>query len=146
VAKLQEELITTEAQLSQLRQVAPNNPQIASLAKHSERLRAVIARETSKVIGSDASLTGKAPAYDRLILEKGFADRQLASALTSLEVARSAAARKQLYLERLVQPNLPDRATEPRRLRTVLTVFLVGLVAWGVLSLVFASVREHTDT
>jgi capsular polysaccharide transport system permease protein len=145
VAKLQEELIATEAQLSQLRQVAPSNPQIASLAKYSESLRKIIATETGKVMGSDSSLTGKAPAYDRLTLEKGFADRQLASALTSLELARSAAARKQLYLERLVQPNLPDQATEPRRLRSVLTVFVLGLVAWGVLSLVFASVREHTD-
>jgi capsular polysaccharide transport system permease protein len=34
---------------------------------------------------------------------------------------------------------------EPRRLRAVLAVFVLGLVAWGVLSLLVASVREHVD-
>jgi len=83
--------------------------------------------------------------YERLVLEKGFADRQLASALAMLETARSEAARKQLYLERLVQPNLPDSSFEPRRLRSVLMVFCISLVFWAVVMLVTASVREHVD-
>ena len=55
------------------------------------------------------------------------------SALASLETARSEAQRKQLYLERLVQPNLPDMAVEPRRIRSTFTVLALGLVLWGVL-------------
>jgi capsular polysaccharide transport system permease protein len=145
VAKIQEELLATEAQLAQLRQVAPGNPQVGALASRVEGLRKSIAIETGKVIGSGSSLIGKAPAYDRLALEKGFADRQLGSALVSLESARGEASRKQLYLERLVQPNLPDSAVEPRRLRSVAVVFLLGLVAWAVVRLIVASVREHTD-
>jgi capsular polysaccharide transport system permease protein len=145
VAKLQDELLTGESQLAQIRLLAPSNPQIAPLANRIEGLRRTIANETSKVIGIDASLTAKAPVYDRLTLEKAFADRQLGSALISLEAARSDASRKQLYLERLVQPNLPDMAVEPRRLRSTLMVLVFGLILWGVLSLVLASVREHTD-
>ncbi|MDP3612674.1 MAG: hypothetical protein Q8R98_12540, partial [Rubrivivax sp.] len=146
VAKLQEELFAAETQLAQLRQVSPNNPQVAGMASRVEALRRQAASETSKVTGRDgSSLTAKSPGFDRLALEKGFADRQLATALASLESARSEAARKQLYLERLVQPNLPDKAMEPRRLRSVAMVLLLGLVCWGVLSLVVASVREHTD-
>ena len=80
-----------------------------------------------------------------LVLDKGFADKQLASAMTALETARLDAQRKQLYLERLVQPSLPDESMEPRRVRSVFTVFLLGLVAWGVLSLILAGVREHVD-
>jgi capsular polysaccharide transport system permease protein len=75
----------------------------------------------------------------------GFANRQLASALASLEQARNEAQRQQLYIERVAQPSLPDDAMEPRRLRAVLAVFVLGLVAWGVLSLLVASVREHVD-
>ncbi|MDP3222904.1 MAG: hypothetical protein Q8M96_07190, partial [Rubrivivax sp.] len=146
VAKLQEELFAAETQLAQLRQVSPNNPQVAGMASRVEALRRQAASETSKVTGrAGSSLTAKSPGFDRLALEKGFADRQLATALASLESARSEAARKQLYLERLVQPNLPDKAMEPRRLRSVAMVLLLGLVCWGVLSLVVASVREHTD-
>lgn len=144
VAKLREELLSAEAQLAQVRQVSPNNPQVTVLASRVEALRAVVSAEGAKVTGG-GSLSAKSPVYDRLVLEKTFADRQLASALASLETARSEAARKQLYLERLVQPNLPDKAMDPRRLRSVLMVLALGLVLWGVVSLVLASVREHTD-
>jgi len=145
VAKLQEELLDTEAQLAQLRLVAPKNPQIESLANHAEVVRKAIASETGKVVGDGASLTAKTPLYDRLTLEMTFADHQLASALAALEEARLDAARKRVYLERLVQPNLPDNAMEPRRLRSVVVVFLLGLVAWAVIRLVVSSVREHVD-
>jgi capsular polysaccharide transport system permease protein len=35
-------------------------------------------------------------------------------------------------------------ALEPRRIRSVLVVFLLGLILWGVLSLIVSSVKEHT--
>jgi capsular polysaccharide transport system permease protein len=145
VAKLREELLAAEGQLAQVRQVSPSNPQIASLSMRVEQLRAAVAAENSRVTGRDSGLTAKSPAFDRLTLERTFADRQLGAALAALDSARSEAARKQLYLERLVQPNKPDRAVEPRRLRAVLTVFLLGLILWGVVSLVVAGVREHTE-
>jgi capsular polysaccharide transport system permease protein len=145
VAKLQEELLSAEAQLTQLRQLSPDNPQIPSLKSRVEALRKTISSEGSKVAGADGSLTSKSAAYDRLQLEKVFAERQLATALAALESARNEAQRKQLYLERLVQPNLPDKALEPRRIRSIFTVLLLGLILWGVVSLIVASVKEHTD-
>lgn len=145
VAKLQEELMTAETQLMQVRQVSPSNPQIDVLQSRVEGLRKAVAAETAKVMGGTASLAGKSPAYERLQIDRGFAERQLAGALVALDAARSEATRKQLYLERIVQPNLPDSAMEPRRLRSVITVFLLGLVLWGVVTLVMVSVREHMD-
>jgi capsular polysaccharide transport system permease protein len=145
VGKMQEEYLIAQSQLAQLRQLSPQNPQVPVLAAHAERLRKSIDAETAKVLGSGASLASKSPAYDRLLLEKTFADRQLGSALAALDTARNDAQRKQLYLERLVQPNLPDVAVEPRRLRSTLTVLVIGLLVWGVISLVVASIREHTD-
>jgi capsular polysaccharide transport system permease protein len=145
VAKLQEELLAAEAQLAQLRLLSPDNPQIPSLKSRIEALRKTIGAEGSKVAGADGSFTSKSTVFDRLQLEKVFAERQLATALASLETARNEANRKQLYLERLVQPNLPDKAMEPRRIRNTFTVFLLGMILWGVVSLVVASVKEHGD-
>jgi len=65
--------------------------------------------------------------------------------MAALDGARADAQRKQLYLERLIQPNRPDVAIEPKRLRGIATVFVLGLVAWASLSLLLASVREHRD-
>ena len=90
-------------------------------------------------------LERRAPAFERLALESQFADKELGTALAELEAARTEAARKQLYLERLVQASLPDKAMEPRRIRSVFTVFALGLIAWGAVSLVLASIREHAD-
>ena len=145
VSKLQEELIATETQLNQTQRVSPTNPLVASLKNRAETLRRAIGTETAKVAGGGGSLTSKSGAFERFTLDKTFAEKQLANSLAALESARSEALRKQLYLERLVQPNLPDRAVEPRRIRSILMMLVVGLVAWGVFSLLIASVKEHTD-
>ncbi len=145
IAKLQDELISTRSQLAQLQMLASSNPQIPVLRQRIDMLEAQIQREQSRITGGGGSLASKAAEFQRLTLEQEFADRQLASALGSLEQARSEAQRQQLYLERIVQPNLPDAAMEPRRLRGVLTVLVLSLMAWAVLVMVRAGVREHMD-
>jgi len=146
VMKLREELLVAQGQLDQVRQVSPDNPQIGSLESRVRSIERAIAEENARVLGRNSGLVAKSPAFDRLVLEKAFADRQLATAMAALDQARAEAARKQLYLERLVQPHLPDHAVEPRRARGVATVFVLGLVLWGVLGLVLAGVREHTES
>jgi capsular polysaccharide transport system permease protein len=145
VAKIQEELISTEAQLAQVQNLSPNNPQISGLESRADTLRHAIGMEAAKVTSANGSFSARAPDFERLTLETVFADKQLGVALADLENARSEALRQQLYLERLVQPSLPDEAMEPRRIRSIITVFLLGLIAWGVVSLVVASIREHAD-
>jgi capsular polysaccharide transport system permease protein len=146
VAKLQEELIATKTQLAQVRGLSASNPQIAVLERRVVNLQSEIDAETRKVAGGGGgSLSSRATEYARLELERGFAEKQLASALASLELARNEGQKKQLYLERIVQPSLPDYPGEPRRIRSILIVLVLGLMAWGVLSLLLASVREHQD-
>jgi capsular polysaccharide transport system permease protein len=145
VAKIQQELIATDAQLAQVQKLSPNNPQITGLDSRASALRRAIASEAAKVTSANDSFSARAPNFERLTLESIFADKQLGVALAGLESARSEALRQQMYLERLVQPNLPDKAMEPRRIRAVFTVFLVGLIAWGVVSLLVAAIREHSD-
>ncbi|MES2978756.1 MAG: hypothetical protein V4731_10055 [Pseudomonadota bacterium] len=145
VAKLQDEIIATTTQLAQLKTFTPQNPQIESLQLRTATLRAEMANETRKVTGGELSLTNKAADFQRLALEREFADKQLASAMVSLEQARNEAQRKQVYLERIVAPSLPDKAMEPRRLRGILSTFVLGLMAWGILSMLLAGVREHQD-
>ncbi|OYW64072.1 MAG: hypothetical protein B7Y26_00005 [Hydrogenophilales bacterium 16-64-46] len=145
VAKLQDELIAAKSQLAQLQMLTNENPQIPVLRKRIQMLETEIEAESGRVAGGRRSLASKAADFQRLALEKEFADRQLASALSSLEQARNEAQRQQLYLERIAQPSLPDAAMEPRRLRAILAVFVLGLIAWGVLSMLIASVKEHQD-
>ena len=79
----------------------------------------------------------------RLTLEKDFAGQQLAAAMSAMEQARVEAIRKQVYLERIAQPVLPDAAILPDRVRGVLMYLVLGLLAWSILSLLVAGAREH---
>ena len=143
VSKLQDELITVKSQLIQLRAFTPENPQIPVLEKRARILSEEIYEQTGRVAGDNRSLAAAAVEYQRLQLENGFAERQLAGAMASLQEARNEARRKQVYVERIVNPNRPDSALEPRRLRGIIATFVVGLIAWGILSLLLAGVREH---
>jgi len=143
VSKLQDELIASRTELLQVRAVAPDNPQIATLQTRIDGLNRQIQQEYGKIAGNPRSLSSTAARYQRLALESQFADKQLASAMASLQEAQNEARRKQAYVERIVQPNLPDAALEPRRLKGILATFVLGLIVWGALSMLIAGVREH---
>ena len=148
VTKIQDELIASKLQLAQVKALSPANPQIAALERRVRGLEGEMASEMAKVAGgggNNNTLTDKATEFERLQLERTFADRQVASAMTALETARSEARRQQLYLERIVNPNLPDEALEPRRLRSIMATFIFGMLCWGVASMLLAGVREHKD-
>jgi capsular polysaccharide transport system permease protein len=143
ISKLQDEVIATETQLAQLRIFTPQNPQIPTLQAQVRELNRQIASQSSQITGNQHSLAGVAAEYQRRQLESQFADRQLAAAMASLQEAQNEARRKQAYVERIVQPSRPDKAMEPRRLRGIFVTFAMGLVAWGILSMLLAGVREH---
>ncbi len=146
VGSLQTELVATRVQIAQMEKLASHNPQLPSLKQRAELLQSEIDHITSQVAGQpNDSLASKAIAYQRLLLDKMFADKMLASTMATLEQARVEAERKQLYLERIAQPSLPDKAMEPRRLRSIAATFLLGLILWGVLTIVIGGVKEHYD-
>jgi len=81
--------------------------------------------------------------FQQLNSEKQFADRNLAAALAAMDQARIEAMKKILYIERIAQPSKPDMAMEPKRIRGVITVFVLGLFFWGIASMVITGVKEH---
>jgi BexC/CtrB/KpsE family polysaccharide export inner-membrane protein len=143
ISKLQDELIGSRMQLLQLQSMAAENPQIPILQVRIAGLAREISRQLGMVAGNRRSLSGAAARYQRLLLDRDFADKRLAAAMTSLQDSRAEALRKQAYVERIAQPSLPDEAQEPRRLRGIFATFVLGLVAWGIMMMLFAGVREH---
>lgn len=143
ISKIQDELIATKIQLRELRKFAPQNPQIEVLDTRAQELTGQIDEQLGKVAGDRKSLSSTVAQYQRLALESQFADKNLAGAMASLQDARNEAQRKQAYVERIVQANLPDEALEPRRWRGVLATFVVGWVMYLISSMLLAGVREH---
>lgn len=145
VAALQQKLFEAQGQLVQVETVSPANPQVASLKSEVAVLEKQIDRSIGGVVGDKSSLSDKVVDYERVQLDAQFAEKQLASATSSLELARVEAQRQQLYLERIVQPNVPDMALEPHRFRNIFATLILGLITWGILSLFIAGVKEHRD-
>lgn len=145
ISKLQDELIGARMQLLQLTRAAGQNPQIPLLKVRIAGLEQAIKEELSEVAGSNGSLSAAAAEYQRLQVQREFADQQLGLSLAALQDARNEARRQGAYVERVAQPSLPDDALEPRRLRGILGTLVIGLVAWGILTLLLAGVREHRN-
>ncbi|MFM0161105.1 hypothetical protein [Paraburkholderia sediminicola] len=145
VLQIQKDLVSSKLLLAQLKSISPDNPQIPSLNVRISTLQNEIDKASNAVTGGRDSLAFKSPAYERLELDRQFADRQLTTALASLETARADAQRQQLYLEHISQPNLPDKPMLPYRIRNIMATLILGLVIWGTLNLLIASIREHRD-
>jgi BexC/CtrB/KpsE family polysaccharide export inner-membrane protein len=145
VSNLQDRLIQGRTQLAQLEKYAPENPQIPVVRTQIAAIQRQIEGEEAKVTGNPSSLARSAVEYQRLTIENDFATQQLAAALASLEQARNEARKKQAYVERVVEPNLPDAPMEPRRLRGVLATLVLSLLAYGILRMLLAGIREHAQ-
>lgn len=145
IAKLQDQLISAKTQLNQLRQFTPQNPQIPVIENRIRTLSGEIKDQSGMLTGSDTSLAANSGQYQRLFVENEFAGLQLKAALASLQEARNDARRQQVYVQRIAQPNLPDSPIEPRRLRAILATFVLGLLIWGIASMLMAGVKEHAQ-
>jgi len=145
VSKLQDELIASRNELLQLKAFAPDHPQVPVLQTKITGLTRDINAELGKVAGGSRSLSGTAAQYQRLQLESVTSDKLLAAAISSLEDARNDARRKQVYVERIAQPNVPDSPLEPRRWRGIFATLIFGLVAYGIVTMLLAGIREHHD-
>ncbi|MNH73605.1 Chain length determinant protein [compost metagenome] len=143
LGELQGTLASLRAERALIASQAPQSPQLPALDARIRAYEQQLAIERGKVAGDADSLATKVSGYEALMLERTLADRALTAASTARDAARDAARRQKLYLERVVNPNLPDKATEPRRWRGILAVLVTTLLLYGVGGLVWAGLREH---
>jgi len=145
ISRLQDELIATRTQLQQLQVYTPQASQIPFLQIRIRYLEKEINDQTRSIAGGQSSLSTVAVQYQELRLSNELAEKQLTAALAALEGARSEARRQRAYIERISDPSLPDYPREPRRIRGILATLVLGLLAWGVLAMLIAGIKEHRD-
>lgn len=145
ISKLQDQLIAAQTQLLQLQTYTPRASQIPFLRTQIRNLEREIAEQTTQLAGGSGSLSSASVRYQELKLASEFAERQLGIALSAYQEAQAEARRKQAYVERISSPSLPDDAAYPRRLRNIIATFVLGLLAWGVASMLLVGIREHKE-
>lgn len=146
ITRLESALAQARTELQERRAfMRPDNPQVLVLNNRISALQAQIAVERGRSTRGDEALTQQMAGYERLVLEREFADRQLASATASLEQARSDGLRQQVFLMRVAEPNLAERALYPTGTFNTLTAFVSLTVLFGIGWLLLAGAREHAS-
>ncbi len=143
IAKLSAELATTRAQIAEAKMNSSTGPQVPILERKAIALDEQITSERTRVARSSDGLAERIAAYEHFVLEREFANKMLSTNEADLVRAKAEAAKQLLYLERVVEPNLADYSTQPKRLRSVLTVFVANLLLMLIAWLIFVGVREH---
>lgn len=141
--ELSSNLATTQTEMYETAAGSPSSPQLAALQHRVAAIDTQIAQERARISAPGGGLATKIGDYERLALERDYAKQALTASTNALEAARTDARRKQLYLERIVEPRLADYAMMPESLRWIVTVFGANLLVLLVLWLFATGIREH---
>lgn len=142
-------LAQARAELTErLKFMRPDNPALQATRNRIEALERQISAERNRhtegaSVGGEGVLSRQLAAFERLMLEREFADRQLASATASLEAARVEAQRQQIFLSRIAEPNLAVYPLYPRKLTNLASIFIGLAIAYGIGWLLIVGMREH---
>lgn len=81
--------------------------------------------------------------FERLTVDREFAEQTYTAALTNFDIARAEAQRQSRYLAPYVQPTLAEKSQYPQRFVILGLVALFSLLAWAIVTLVFYSLRDR---
>ncbi len=144
VSRLSQELSAARAQLATTQSlIGADSPQVVALRQQIRSLESQLATQNNRLAGGASAIAEGLGGYERLRIQQELLAKRYESASTVYQQARQNAVRQQLYLVRVVEPNMPVKSLYPRRALTLLTVFCALLVIYAIGWLIAAGVREH---
>ncbi len=144
IGRLEGEAARARSELQALQAFArANNPQVQNLQSRIAALEAQIAEERRRLAGAGTGVTEQIAAFERLRFEAEFAVRSLGQAVAVMERAQQDAQRQQVFLVRVVEPNLAERSLYPKPALTTGYVLVALTLLYCLGWLVLAGVKEH---
>lgn len=146
ITQLETQLAASQTELAETRTfMQRDSSKMRTIESRIAALVAQVGTERARLAneGGDDDLTRLIYGYEPLVLEQTLAEQRYTSALTALEAAQAEAQRKQKYLLAFVQPNFPDEALEPQRIRMILLVFVGATLAFAIGGLLISALKEH---
>lgn len=147
VFDLEGERSKVKAELAEARSyMKPTAPQVKALEKRLAAVETQLNAEKARIAGNPAggnTINSWVSQYENLMIESEFAQKQLTTAMSAYEQARSMALAKSRYLVAVQQPTLPDESRYPRTWIFTLCAFFGFFLIYGLVRLIVASIREH---
>ncbi|UWQ86091.1 sugar transporter [Leisingera caerulea] len=148
---LQQQLAETLIQYDLLAgSVAPGDVRLKQAQQQIDVIRERINIERQTFASSNTDTGGVGEDYptlisefERLTVDREFAEETYRAALTALEAARDDAARQSRYLATYIKPALAEEAEYPRRFVLSALAGLFLLLTWSILVLIYYSIRDR---
>ncbi|MEP2785172.1 MAG: hypothetical protein ABJO67_17300 [Pseudoruegeria sp.] len=95
-------------------------------------------------LGDDSTYASLVGEYERLTVEREFAEAAYTSALSAFDASQAEAQRQSRYLAAYVEPTLAERAEYPQRGILLGIIFAFLFMFWSILALVYYSLKDHS--
>lgn len=142
-AKLSDALISYDV-LSE--SAGPSDPRLAQVELRINVIRERIEEERLKYVVRDSdessfsSLVGE---YERLAVDREFAEQSYLIARASYDAAQKEAQRKSKYLAAYIKPTLAERAEYPQRILVLGLIGVFLLFVWAVAVLIYYAIKDR---
>jgi capsular polysaccharide transport system permease protein len=145
IDELRKQLAGFQAQYASVKASSPNSPALTGLSAQIAALEGQIknAERTNTSTTVNAVTAETLGQYQKLDLDRQFAEKQYTEALGLRNQAYITAQNQQSYLALFVQPTLAQTSVYPDRVMSIVTVFLVAGAVWFIGMLVTYAVRDH---
>lgn len=145
VSNLTGNLVAARARLRAMEGViGRESPQYRAATAQVQALESQVAGQSNRIAGSGPSIAASLGGYENLVIRRENAARRYATVAAQYDHAKAEAERKQVYLIRVVEPNLPVKSLFPERGKIVLTTFFALALSYGIGWLLLAGVKEHS--
>jgi capsular polysaccharide transport system permease protein len=128
--------------------MGPNAPTVQTLQARrdslNEQIQKLERRITSTNSGEQTS-AGLMVDYDKVEIGRTLAEQQVAATERILDQLRTEAHHRQIYVDVIEGPTMPQSALFPERTLLVTEITIGALGLWGVMFLTIAGVRDHAD-
>lgn len=147
VNEMEGELVRLEAEEKILSSYLQGDAaELVTVRSRISGLRDQLEQERDKFAGQgDQSINQVSARFQELRLTFQFATDLYKVALQALERARVESYRQLKHLVVIQSPRLPDKATLPRKLYDLTTLFVILNLVYGIAAMIIATIREHRD-
>lgn len=146
VATLDGNLAQANAELSEARTyMNEKSAKVVALKAKANAIREQITAAKSRLTGKHENVVSNlVEGYQRVSADEEFAEKRYAAALSAYEAARVQAMTKSRYLVPVSNPSLPEKPDWIRRIMAIVKVFGGCLLAFVLVSMTIAAIREHS--
>nr|WP_212525630.1 sugar transporter [Actibacterium sp. MT2.3-13A] len=126
----------------------PGDPRVTQAQRRIDVIRERLAVERQafargEVAGIGADYPTLISEYEGLIVDREYAEEAYRAALAALDIAREKASRQSRYLATYIRPTLAQSSEYPQRLVMFGLAALFLVMVWGILVLVYYSIRDR---